>query len=406
MLIYLIVIFLLLSCVLHFDIRGRKQRRMFWESLIVVVLILLAGLRNHVGADSISYEYDFYYDTPILTDLFKSTSWLGMREPLWLFLMSFCKTIFGSFISLQFVHAILVNVLLYRFFKKMTDKVFTALLITFLTLWIGFNFEILRQSLCIAIFLNALLLLRDLKIARYVFFSIVMFGIQNFSIVMAVAAPLVMFANKKWLFPFLVLVSIYVFFFVDETLLNLFFLETERFANDNMQDKIDAYLNKDTYGYASYNINGIIKLFVLSVFFPLSIVFLNKNMVKIDKCSINDREIRLGIQPEDFLNAFVSFYIVIGLLTSKLIIFFRFQQYVLPFVVAAASIVLFKKRRNKIVSICFYVLFSLFMIDSIITLYKPSSLVSSPVSYDTRYFPYRSVFQEEDKLRKSMWDIH
>ena len=396
----------MLLCVFYFDIKGRQKSRLYWERLLVLVLILLAGLRNHVGADSISYENEFYYDTPSLTELFKSSSWLEMKEPIWKFLMSFCKTIFGSFVSLQFIHAILVNALLYRFYKKITDKVFTALLITFLTSWIGLNFEILRQSLCMAILLNAIFLLRDLKILSYIFLAIIMFGIHNFSIVMSVIPPLVLFANKKWLFPFLILTSLYILLFVDETSLNLLFLETERFANDNMQDKIDAYLSKDTYGYVNYNINGVIRIFVLSVFFPLSIVSLNKKIINVDNSNNNICDIKSGILNENILNTFILLYIIIGLLASKLVIFFRFQQYFLPFVIAAASTIIFKKRKNKIVSMCFYILFSLYMIDSIITLYNPSSLVSSPVPYDTRYFPYKSVFQEEDRLRKSMWDVY
>ena len=70
MFIYLFVFLLILYCVYTFDVKGKRNNKGVWEKVIVVVLIMLAGLRNHVGSDSIAYEYTFNYSTPLLYDFF------------------------------------------------------------------------------------------------------------------------------------------------------------------------------------------------------------------------------------------------------------------------------------------------------------------------------------------------
>lgn len=404
MFIYFFVFLLILICVYTFDIKGKQINRGFWEIVIVVVLILLAGLRNHVGSDSIAYEYTFNHSTPLLHDFLSIRDLNSIREPLWALLMSLCKTVFGSFVFFQFVHAIILNTLLFRFYKKLTDKTFTALLITFLVSWIGLNFEILRQSLCIAIYLNAILLLKDNKITSYILLSILMFGIHNFSVVLSIISPIILFVNKKWLYPTLLLAALFVIFFVDVTFLNMMFLETEDFRNSFMQRQIDAYTNHDIYGYVNLNMNGIIRLTVLYVLFPLSLFRLNKDNYL---SSVKKQKITLNIyiiQIEEFLNSFILLYMVFGLLSSKMVIFFRFQQYILPFVVVSSVIVFYKKQKKSLQTACFffYLLFMIFTIDAVVTLYNPSSS-NSLESYDTRYFPYTSVFQEPDPLREKMW---
>lgn len=403
MFIYLFVFLLLVYCVFTFDINGKQKNRRNWERVVVVVLILLAGLRNHVGSDSIAYEYAFINSTPLLHDFFPIRDINSIKEPLWALLMSLCKSVFGSFVFFQLIHAIILNTLLFRFYKRITDKTFTALLITFLVFWFGLNFEVLRQSLCIAIYLNAILLLKENKITLYILLSVLMFGIHYFSVVLSIITPIVIFVNKKWLYPTLFLAALYVIFFVDATFLNMMFLETEDFGNEFMLKKIDAYINYSNYGYVNLNINGIIKLAVLSVLFPLSLFIVNRgNNLSFE----NQHKTILNANSkgkEEFLNCFILLYMVFGLLSSKMIIFFRFQQYFLPFIVVSSVLIMYKKQKKSLQTVSFYLFFMIFTIDAVITLYNPSSLSKSPVSYDTRYFPYTSVFQKPDPLRERIW---
>lgn len=399
MLIYFIIFVLISACVISFDIRGKERGKSQWERIAVVVLILLAGLRNHVGTDSITYEHLFYYETPLLSDFFTYLSWRELREPLWALLMSCCKTVFGNFVALQFVHAIILNVLLLRFYKKITDKVFTALLITFIVSWFGLNFEILRQSLCTAIFLNAVFLLNERKIGTYILLSLIMFGIHNFSIVIALLTLFAFYTKKEILYTGLIFLLALIMVFADETIMNLFFSQVEGFANENMQEKIDAYTNYSNYGYIKFNINGIIKLFLLSILFPLSVIIMNQRNI-----NSNEREDIIKFNNNEILNLFIVLYIMFGVFTAKLNIMFRFQQYFLPFVIAATANAIYIKNKNNLLKMSFVVLFLIFIVDAAYTLYKPSGRIdNSPVPYDTRYFPYTSIFEEEDPLRESMW---
>lgn len=92
---YLFVIVLLLICVYSFDIKGNRKNKHLWEMVVVFVLILVSGLRNHVGSDSMVYEYKFLYETELLKNFFKGKDLLELREPGWELLLSICKTIFG-----------------------------------------------------------------------------------------------------------------------------------------------------------------------------------------------------------------------------------------------------------------------------------------------------------------------
>lgn len=401
MLAYLIVFILLLSSVYTYDVKGRKKGCSQREKFVVVALILLAGLRNHVGADSIAYEYGFYHDTPQLSNLFSNSSWVNLREPIWLLLMSFCKTIFGSFVSLQIVHAAILNYLLYRFYKANTVGVFTALLITFLVSWFGLHFEIMRQSLCIAIFLNAISLLREGKYGGYIILSILMFGIHNFSIVITTLVPFVLYTKKEIIYLAFALLIVFVVFYVDDSFLNLFFMEASEVANENMQHKMVAYTQYSKYGYVNLNFYGLLKLSILSVFFPLSALFLNKGN---KSPHMSDTLTKYGLQANE-INKIILLYVFLGVLSAKLDILFRLQQYILPFVIAAAVNVMYSKQRKSWLTYAFTLLFSIFTIDAVITLYKPSSVADFSVPYDTRYFPYTSIFQEPDPLREKMWGM-
>lgn len=402
MLAYFIVFILLLSSVYTIDVKGRIKGCSQREVFVVIVLILLAGLRNHVGADSISYEYSFYHETPLLSNLFSNKSFVELREPIWLLFMSFCKTIFGNFVSLQIIHAFILNFTLYRFYKKSSVGVLTALLLTFLTSWFTLNFEILRQSLCLAIFLDAVFLLKKKNYVWYVFLSILMFGIHNFSIVITTLVPFILFTKKEIAYSVLVLLIVLVIFFVDESVMNVFFSEANEFANDNMRDKITSYTHYNRYSYINLNFNGLLRLTLLSVLFPLSVLFLNKENKSSHLTDAHTNSRNKVLQAKE-LNKFILLYVLFGVLSAKLSIIFRLQQYMIPFVIAAIVNVIYSKEKKSWLTYAFLLLFSVFMIDTVVTLYKPTSYSDSFEPYNTRYFPYTSVFQEPDPLRERIW---
>lgn len=373
----------------------------FWEYVIVFVLILVSGLRNHVGSDSMVYEYTFYNDIGLLNTFFNGRDIVDLREPGWEFFMSFCKTLFGSFVVVQIIHALVLNLLLYSFFKKTTDKVFTALLISFLIIWFEFNFESLRQSLCVAMFLNSLFLLKEKKFLKYVLISIIAFSIQNFSIIIFLVAPLFLYFPKKILIPSFVIIIIACYLFLDENILNLLVLGSENLLNDSMQTKVLSYTQSDSYGFQNSNLNGWIKLIAFNIVLPLSVICLNTQKIKKEKKyqSVNER----SISNMELFNSMIMFYMCLGAIAAKFVILYRFQFYIAPILIVSSTILLYDKKVKSLFTFSFLFFFVIFMIDSARTLYMPSYRSLEP--YDTRYFPYKSVFQDPDPVRERRWGV-
>lgn len=392
----------LIVCTWNYDIIGKKRNKRIWEYVVVFILILVSGLRNHVGSDSMVYEYTFYNDIGLLNTFFKGRDIVDLREPGWEFIMSFCKTLFGSFVAVQIIHAIILNLLLYSFFKKTTDKVFTALLISFLVIWFEFNFESLRQSLCVALFLNSLFLLKEKKFIKYVFISIIAFSIQNFSIFIFLVAPLFIFSPKKILIPSFVIIIIAGYLFIDENILNLLVLGSENLLNDSMQTKVLSYTQSDSYGFQNSNLNGWIKLIAFNIVLPISVIFLNIKKIKIEKkCQLGDEQNLLN---KEWFNRMIMLYMFLGAIAAKFVILYRFQFYITPILIVSSTILLYDKKVKSLFSFSFLFFFLIFMIDSVHTLYMPSS-TRSLESYDTRYFPYKSVFQDPDPVRERRWGL-
>lgn len=232
-----------------------------------------------------------------------------------------------------------------------------------------------------------------------------MFGIHNFSIVITTLVPFTLYIKKEIAYPVLALMIVFAMYFVDESVMNVFFLEASEVANENMLNKITAYTEYSKYGYINLNFNGLLRLLLLSVLFPLSVLFQNKeNDRSSHQADANTNSSNNGLQAGE-LNKFILLYVLFGVLTAKLSIIFRLQQYMLPFVIAAAVNVIYSKQKKSWLTLSFWILFFVFTIDAVITLYKPSSFADSSAPYNTRYFPYTSVFQEPDPQRERIWGM-
>ena len=163
--IYIFILFLFLICTLKYDVRHNKKSNICVNTLLVI-LVLLAALRYRVGTDTIIYndEYNKYGLSYI-----KDRYLIG-----WYIFIKFFKTLGCSFYVVQFVIAAIVNYSVFKFLKKEQNRLlFSALTIYYVLIYPGWNFEILRQSLCISIFLLSYRLLEEKKYVKYYINSII-----------------------------------------------------------------------------------------------------------------------------------------------------------------------------------------------------------------------------------------
>lgn len=439
---YLFIILFLAVLIYLYDIMGTRRNRSFWERFVLVSLIVIVGLRYHIGSDTVVYEWNFDTSaTPRLDEFFNSEAII--TQPLWLFVMSFCKTVFGTFVAVQFFHAIVFHLLSFRFIKKTTPYTFTALLFLFVLLWFANSFEVLRESISAAIFFNSLFFLEEKKYLKYVLCGVVATGFHVFASVIFIVSFFVSLSNKTFLAIACVFLYL-VFQAIDFSVVNNIMMAVFS-VSDSLSDKAQLYVGGENASVVSFL--GILRWLVLGLFLPLCIIILSYNK--------NGLFIKLTI-----------FWLLLSQLTSKLPILYRMDNYYkLIYIVLLVNVlydihgkkrlkrirlslgesdaqrpreprparrrwrVVFPRRRWRIVLRGrFWSQFQLFQSRLARTLrrkvgqlrpilvvlsffvlvmgykdvYRPDmNFQSAQVPYDIRYFPYKTIFQDPDPLREA-----
>lgn len=154
---YFIIVLLILIGTVRFDISGCCKGRLHYFWFIVILLILLSGFAYRLGGDGYVYyrEYDKYVDIfdfdARYLDKFSST-----RLPGWMILTSITKTFISDYWFFKLIHAIIVNGLFAYGLSKCTRYIFSALFFYFVLIYFNFNFQVMRESLAVGIFMYSL----------------------------------------------------------------------------------------------------------------------------------------------------------------------------------------------------------------------------------------------------------
>lgn len=161
--IYILLFFLLFYHVVKYDESlvvknrageySRNANRQYW--ILMCIFILIAGLRNKVGLDTYSYMKMWNYEIPALEDITPLFFATAKYQPLWYILSSVCKEINSSFFFFQFIHACIVNFIVFYFVNKHSTHKFSVIFIYSLVIYLYFNCEIMRESLAVCFFLLA-----------------------------------------------------------------------------------------------------------------------------------------------------------------------------------------------------------------------------------------------------------
>lgn len=270
---YAICVLLLLYLIYKYDIKKKYIGKIFWYYVVLFYLIMLAGLRYRVGADTLAYM-SYYSQVPDIHSLKISWNDFGRFQPLWQIYTSLLKTISDNFVLLQFSNAIIVNGIILRFIKKNSEYLFTSIFFYCTLYYLEFNFEIMRESISIAIFLLAVPYLLKSKWFKYFFLVSISFGFHASAYILFLI-PL--FRNLK-LNKKLIIIFIFIIVYLAITK-NIFY-----FINDLPISFVKDYIY-------SYNLNGINELNVKSTigyiytFFyyliiPIGLILYNKIVLK------------------------------------------------------------------------------------------------------------------------------
>lgn len=381
MLVYLVIGISLLFLAYKYDYKGCVKNKKIWERIILSFMIAVVGLRYHIGSDTVVYEWNFNTSyTPNLNYFIKE--WNGEGQPLWNFVMSFCKTYFQSFVAVQFFHAIIYNIFLMRFIKKVTCWHFTALFIAFSQIWFTNSFEVLRESISAVIYMNALLFLNEKKYVIYITLGILATGFHMFAFIIFFITLIIVKLNYIFLFIFFVLIFIGVKI-VDFSSVNKLLLAFSVLMSDSVSDKMELYIGKEDTTVIS--ILGLFRYLFLDLLLPL-LILKSTDSTKI------------------FYKKLIVLWMIFSCMTSELPILYRMGNYLsIIYIVFLVNMLYEHKklsRRMHLISIWLTIGMVLMNFRDI---YRPSSMeYRSNIHYDCRYFPYKTIFQDPDPIREGL----
>ncbi|MBQ2883629.1 MAG: EpsG family protein [Alphaproteobacteria bacterium] len=334
-------------------------------------MALVAGLRYHIGSDTANY-IDYFEAVPNLGDFFRVLDLQVLSQPLWFLFLSVVKTLFKDFLALQLIHAFIVNLLIGKFIYNQCNKPFISLLAYYCCCWWNFSFEIMRESLCVAIYLNLLCAyVNSNNSKRFIVSSIPLLLIHMFAFIPIILTIIVRKLTYKQTLFFGFAVAVILFFTLDNDLIMKLLLLSDGFLSNSFADRVLMYAEGDEYGFKSISVLGYLFIIATSVAYP---ILVSKSKV----CDDNYAKILL-------LYAFVI------ILRMKLLIFVRICNYweIVLFVYAVNYIYANKATiKQKYIALCF--IYSL--LNGIQTFLTPQEFDNS--KYDSRYIPYSSYIEK------------
>ncbi len=198
--VYIIILTYILVCVWFIDFRGiHRFRKLFWW-ILCVAFITLSGLRYKIGTDTLMYMIGWdVYPTLWEGNLWKNLQRMYLFYPEmsrygigWILFAVSVKSIFNNFNFLLICVAILFNISIFKTIKQYSTYPFLTILLFFYNFkFLEFEFEILRESLAVSVFLffafNAYVKKRWVK---FYFFCILTI-LFHYSALFMLALPLV-----------------------------------------------------------------------------------------------------------------------------------------------------------------------------------------------------------------------
>lgn len=363
----------------------------------MTILICISGFRYRLGIDSIRYENYFYFYQDTLSSFDFSGLNLLRYEPLYELFGIICKSIVPEFWFMQLMQALLVNSIVFYFFKRFTSNVFVAITIYALSLFLGYTMETMRAGCAISMMLLGYVQFKKGRDFLTIAFFILSFLFHYESIILIpLYIYLKLFDNKislgKWywfsIILTIILSPIVVMFF--ERYIELLTLTSR------MSETIDSY-GDVSFFETKLNVAGMVSSFIVVVLVPLlSIYSLKKTYSKYTH------------------EAIILWSIFILVISLDIFVFYRYKEYFAPFIILLLADAFGLKKlyvsRNRILRIqtfiakCIIILFPFFY-SSVLGKFKIDQ--EARVEYYWEYYPYTSIFSPQTyQEREAMYNTH
>lgn len=383
--IYIIILVFLIIASYIYDIKRYLKLKAIVYKFSLLILILLSGLRYRIGIDTLRYE-SYFENYPTISDFITNNTihYDIFNQPLWFIINVLCKSIYNDFLIVQVVHAIIVNVLIFKFIEKTCSKQFMAVILYYCICYWDFNFEILRESLCVAIYLNALLVYIDTKsVNKFIIYVLPIIFIHWFSFIILIFTLIYIHFDYKKLAIFSALAICFIYFLSPSFILNSFILKFV--INADWHERINYYTMNDIYDSSRMSFLGEIFVFLTQILFPF---WLSKF-----------RNDRLNI-----LYKLLLLMAVIMVFRTKFVMFYRFSNYIMIVLIILSLNTIFTVKNKPLIKPIIVIYLIYLQIHYVVMFYKPSSLETRQhVKYDCRYIPYSSYLtKEKDPIRETL----
>lgn len=347
------------------------------ELLGIGVFFLFFAFRGFIFTDWITYYKEF---DEVSFDLLTHYEVGKSREPLFLMLMLLTKSIVNEYHFFVFVCTVVNVWLLLSFFKKYTDNIFISLMLYLAFEGFGISINLMRNSIAIFIFLNAIQFIQNRKPLQYFGFCLVSIG---FHFSAFVYLPLYFFFHKKmnkWIYLAILLVCNAVFIFHIPVFMRI--VSALGIGGAFVEEKIDVYSemgNRLGFGL------GFIERFITGM-----LVFLYYNKLN------NLRE-----SNKIFINALATYFICSFIfsefteISKRLAMLFVFSYWILW----ADMIKCFAIKNNKLLFVSYMCIYCL--LKTAVTINQPvdeyeNILFGNTKSYQERKYIFDRTFKEPE----------
>lgn len=393
--VYLIVLTLLVYLTYKYDYLKKEKNKWRWYYFIMTILICISGFRYRLGIDSIRYENYFYSYQDTLASFDFSGLNLLRYEPLYELFGIICKTIVPEFWFMQLMQALLVNSIVFYFFKRFTSNVFMAITIYTLSQFLGYTMETMRAGCAISMMLLGYVQFKKGRDFLSIFYFILSFLFHYESIILIpLYIYLKLYDNRismgKWYW-FSIMLTI-----VLSPIVVMFFGRYIEFLSltSRMSGSIDSY-GDGGFFETKLNVVGMLSSFIVIVLVPLLSIYSLKRIY----CKYTHE-------------AIILWSIFILVFSLDIFVFYRYKEYFAPFIILLLADAFDLKKmyvsRNHIIKLqsfvvkCVIILFPFFYSS---VLGKLKTDPEARVEYYWEYYPYTSIFNPQTyKEREAMYN--
>ena len=389
--VYLVLFLLMLIGIYVYDVKGFQKKKLEFFYFILILLSFTSGLSYRLGTDILSYEAS-YEDYLTLQDI---DSWgyftsMDNRMPLWVFISSFFHTLGLPFVAFHLFQTMIVNLAVGYVVKKYSNAWFTVLVLYYVTLFPMFNYEIMRESFAVSVFLFSIPYLLHSQYLKYYICAFIAFGFHLSAFVLFLVPLINVIPTNKWgrtiglLLPLLIIVFANIF---SSNLLML--LEVDLF-----EEQANFYFSNERYATSRMSLS-----FLINIFFYIFLPFALFNKFKYE-----------GEGKLLDIYRLVVIFVIVYSCTIIVPIFYRINNYFTVFLlIYLAGLLNCRKALLCLSSRCLNpigrIVLALFVMSKIYIFFTSSIGDSSFPSY-RRYYPYSSVFTKQmDKEREYIYYV-